>query len=85
MNRVYTRRLICYNGFNSYKQIGLTKGDVTMSDKELMGVMIDQYGMLQRIKKANGDQMNSELDYELKLIVAKLSSWGVNVEDITLN
>ena len=54
-----------------------------MSDKELMGVMIDQYGMLQRIKKANGDQMNSELDYEL--IVAKLSSWGVNVEDITLN
>ena len=56
-----------------------------MSDKELMGVMIDQYGMLQRIKKANGDQVNSELDYELKLIVAKLSSWGVNVEDITLN
>lgn len=56
-----------------------------MSDKELMGVMIDQYGMLQRIKKANGDQMNSELDYELKLIIAKLSSWGVNVEDITLN
>ena len=56
-----------------------------MSDKELMGVMIDQSGMLQRIKKANGDQVNSELDYELKLIVAKLSSWGVNVEDITLN
>ena len=55
-----------------------------MSYQELMGVMIDQYGMLQRIKKANGDQMNSELDYELKLIVAKLSSWGVNVEDITL-
>ena len=53
-----------------------------MSDKELMGVMIDQYGMLQRIKKANGDQVNSELDYELKLIVAKLSSWGVNVEEI---
>lgn len=56
-----------------------------MSDKELVGVMIDQYGMLQRIKKANGNQENSELDYELKLIVAKLSSWGVNIEDITLN
>ena len=56
-----------------------------MSDKELVGVMIDQYGILQRIKKANGDHANSELDYELKLIVAKLSSWGVNVEDTTLS
>ena len=56
-----------------------------MSDKEMVGVMIDQFGALQRIKKANGDHHNSELDYELKLIVAKLSSWGVNVEDITLN
>lgn len=61
------------------------KGNAIMSDKELICVIIDQYGMLQRIKKANGDQVNSELDYELKLIVAKLSSWGVNVEDITLN
>lgn len=55
-----------------------------MSDKELTGVLIDQFGTLQRIKKANGDHDNSELDYELKLIVAKLASWGVNVEDITL-
>ena len=55
-----------------------------MSDKEMIGVMIDHYGALQRIKKANGDHINNELDYELKLIVAKLSSWGVNVEDITL-
>ena len=56
-----------------------------MSDKELMGVMIDQYGMLQRIKKANGDHENPALDYVLKLTIAKLSSLGVNVEDITLN
>ena len=56
-----------------------------MLDKEIVGVMIDQYGILQRIKKANGDHANSELDYELKLIVAKLSYWGVNVEDITLS
>lgn len=55
-----------------------------MTDKELISVLIDQYGVLQRIKKANGGHENSALDYELKLIVAKLSSWGVNVEDITL-
>lgn len=56
-----------------------------MSDKELITVMIDQYGAFQRIKKANGDHENKELDYELRLIVAKLSSMGVNVEEITLN
>ena len=56
-----------------------------MSDKELIAVMIDQYGILQRIKQANGNHENSALDYELKLIIAKLSSWGVNIEDITLN
>ncbi len=55
-----------------------------MTDKELIAVMIDQYGVLQRIKKANGDYENSELNYELKLIAAKLSSLGVNIEDITL-
>ena len=85
MNRVYTRRLICYNGFSSYKQIGLTKGDVTMSDKELVTITIGHYGDLQQIKQANGGQENPVLDYVLKLTVAKLSSLGVNVEDITLN
>lgn len=39
---------------------------------------------LQRIKKANGDTENQELDYQLKGLVAKLSSFGVNVEDLTL-
>ena len=56
-----------------------------MSDNEQIAILIDQYGLLQRIKQANGDHENSALDYELKLIVAKLSSWGVNVEDFTLN
>ncbi len=55
-----------------------------MTDKELIGVLIDHFGSLQRIKKANGDHENNALDYELKLIIAKLSSWGVNIEDITL-
>ncbi len=55
-----------------------------MSDKELITITIDRYAELQQIKKANGDHENSQLDYFIKLTVAKLSSLGVNVEDITL-
>ena len=55
-----------------------------MSDKELINITIDRYAELQRIKKENGTQENTELDYSIKLAVAKLSSLGVNVEDITL-
>lgn len=56
-----------------------------MSDKELVTMMIDQYALLQQIKQANAGHENTALDYALKLAVAKLSSYGVNVEDITLN
>ncbi len=56
-----------------------------MSDKELVTITIEHYGDLQQIKQANGGQENPVLDYVLKLTVAKLSSLGVNVEDITLN
>ena len=55
-----------------------------MSDKELITITIDRYAELQRIKQSNGTQENKELDYSIKLTVAKLSSLGVNVEDITL-
>ena len=55
-----------------------------MTDKELIAVTIDRYTDLQRIKKANGEHVNSELDYQIKITVAKLSSLGVSVEDITL-
>ena len=55
-----------------------------MSEKELITITIDRYAELQRIKKANGNQENKELDYSIKLTIAKLSSLGVNVEDITL-
>lgn len=56
-----------------------------MTDKELITVTIDQYTNLQRIKLANGDKENKELDYQIKVTIAKLSSMGVSVEDITLN
>ena len=53
-------------------------------DKELITVTIDRYTDLQRIKKANGNNENAELDYQIKVVNAKLSSLGVNVEDRTL-
>lgn len=55
-----------------------------MTEKELITVTIDNYMNLQRIKKANGDVENKELDYQIKGLRAKLSSFGVNVEDLTL-
>lgn len=55
-----------------------------MTEKELIAVTIDNYMNLQRIKKANGDNKNIELDYQLKGLAAKLFSLGVNVEDLTL-
>ena len=55
-----------------------------MSDKELVAITIDRYADLQQIKKANGDHKNEMLDYLIKVTVAKLSSLGVNVENITL-
>lgn len=55
-----------------------------MTDKELITITIDRYAELQRIKKSNGNQVNEELEYSIKLVIAKLSSMGVNIEDITL-
>lgn len=55
-----------------------------MTEKELVTITIDSYMNLQRIKKENGGHENRELDYQLKGLVAKLSSMGVNVEDLTL-
>ncbi len=55
-----------------------------MTDKELITVLIDKYTDLQRIKKANKDTPNEELEYQIKTTTAKLSSMGINVEDLTL-
>ena len=55
-----------------------------MSEKELIKITIDKYADLQRIKAANGDHENKELDYQIRLTVAQLSSFGISVEDITL-
>jgi len=52
-----------------------------MTEKELITVMIDKYTDLQRIKKANGDHENSELDYQLRVIKNKLSALGIPTEE----
>ncbi len=56
----------------------------SMSDKELIVITIDKYTDLQKIKKANGDHENKELDYQIKVTLAKLASLGISVEDITI-
>lgn len=56
-----------------------------MQDKELLVLLIDQYTNLQRIKKANGDTVNEELDYSNQSIrLQSLSSIGMNLEELTL-
>ena len=52
-----------------------------MTEKELITITIEYYMNLQRIKK---ETENKELDYQIRGTVAKLSSLGVNVEDLTL-
>lgn len=55
-----------------------------MTKEELITITIDNYTNLQRIKKANGETENPELDYQLKTVTAKLSAFGISVEDLTL-
>ena len=55
-----------------------------MTDKELITTTIDRQTDLQQIKKANEGHKNEVLEYLIKVTTAKLSSLGVNVEDITL-
>lgn len=53
------------------------------SDKEMINNLIDMYSSLQRIKKA--DDFEKEVDYQLKLVKAKLESFGIVTENIDLN
>ena len=52
--------------------------------KRTVTVLIDKYTDLQRIKRANNGVENQELEYQIKVTIAKLASLGVSVEDITL-
>ena len=55
-----------------------------MTESELIAVLIDKYTDLQRIKKANGEVGNSELEYQIKITRKKLSLLNVDVDELTL-
>lgn len=52
------------------------------SDKEMINNLIDNYTSLQRIKKA--DDAEKELDYQIKILKAKLESFGIITTDLDL-
>lgn len=54
-----------------------------VSDKELQTMLIDTYANLQRIKKAS--DKDKELDYQLRLVKAKLESMGTVTSDLDIN
>lgn len=52
------------------------------SDKEMINNLIDSYTNLQRIKKA--DDTEKEIDYQLKILKAKLEFFGIVTTDLDL-
>ena len=57
-------------------------GDYMPSDKEMINNLIDNYTSLQRIKKS--DDTEKELDYQIKILKAKLESFGIVTTDLDL-
>ena len=55
-----------------------------MTNEEMRTYFIENYSELQAIKQDNDGHENKTLDYRIKVVAAKLSSLGVNVEDLTL-
>ncbi len=52
------------------------------SDKKMINHLIDSYTSLQRIKKS--DNAEKELDYQIKILKAKLESFGIVTTDLDL-
>ncbi|MEZ3434586.1 MAG: hypothetical protein K1W34_08200 [Lachnospiraceae bacterium] len=52
------------------------------SEKEMINNLIDNYTNLQRIKKS--DDTEKELNYQLKILKAKLESFGIITTDLDL-
>lgn len=54
-----------------------------MNDNELKSVLIDKYADLQRIKSAPDKE--KELDYQIRVLNAKLESMGVVTTDLNID
>lgn len=52
------------------------------SDKEMINNLIDNYTSLQRIKKAADTQ--KEIEYQLRILKAKLESFGILTSDLDI-
>ena len=52
------------------------------SEKEMINNLIYNYTSLQRIKKS--DDTEKEIDYQLKILKAKLESFGIVTTDLDL-
>ena len=53
------------------------------TEKELINNLVDSYTNLQRIKKANDTQ--KELDYQIRVLKAKLESFGIITSDLDID
>lgn len=53
-----------------------------MTEKEQATLLIDLYSDLQRIKSA--PDRDAEIDYQLKIALAKLQALGIATEDLTI-
>jgi len=55
---------------------------LNMSEKEILERLINQYTDLQRIQKS--DDPEKEIKYQLKVIKAKLESFGIITSDLEM-
>lgn len=63
--------------------IFMTKEAEGMTEKEQLGMLIDSYTNLQRIKAA--DDKDKEIGYQLAAVRAKLEAYGIVVENLDLD
>ena len=56
---------------------------VDMNEKEMINNLIDKYTDLQRIKTA--EDCEREIDYQLRVLKAKLESFGIITSDLDMN
>ena len=54
-----------------------------LTEKEMINNLVDSYTNLQRIKKANDTQ--KELDYQIRVLKAKLESFGIITSELDIN
>ncbi|MCD8232160.1 MAG: hypothetical protein LUD14_10215 [Clostridiales bacterium] len=53
------------------------------TEKEMISNLIDYYSNLQRIKESEDSQ--KEVDYQIRLVKAKLESFGIITSSIDIN